>query len=160
MWYCYILRNTKPEFSNLTYNGSTNNPKRRIRQHNKEITGGARFTSRTNGGWVYYFLMSGFPDHINALQAEWRIKHCTGSSGPRPRKYCGVNGRICGLNEVLPLDHWTSKSIINNKTENFKIHINEDVYRFIDWTLIPPNIEVNSVSQILEECYIEKICQL
>ena len=41
-WYCYILRNKQPQYSHLTYNGSTNNPKRRLRQHNEEISGGAR----------------------------------------------------------------------------------------------------------------------
>ena len=153
-WYCYILRNTKPEFRNLTYNGSTNNPKRRLRQHNKEISGGAKFTSRTNGGWEYYFLMSGFPDNINALQAEWRIKHCTGKPGPRPPKYCGVSGRICGLNEILPLERWTSKSEIDNSTVGFKFYIIDEMMKYLDISNIPQNIEIISVPHILEEFFV------
>ena len=38
---CYILK-----CGNYTYNGCTNNFKRRIRQHNGEIVGGAKCTFR------------------------------------------------------------------------------------------------------------------
>ncbi len=44
MWYCYILRNKLEQFKHNTYNGSTNHPMRRLRQHNEEIKGGARAT--------------------------------------------------------------------------------------------------------------------
>ena len=154
VWFCYLLRNVLPEFSNLTYNGSTNNPVRRLRQHNKEICGGAKFTSRTHGGWEIYCLMSGFPDHVNALQAEWVIKHCLRKPGPRPKKYCGVAGRIRGLNEVLPLENWTSKSTIDNRTSSFKLHIVKDMVSYLDLSLIPLNIEVIIVDKILPEHYV------
>ena len=154
VWFCYLLRNVLPEFSNLTYNGSTNDPVRRLRQHNKEICGGAKFTSRTNGGWEIYCLMSGFPDHVNALQCEWVIKHCLRKPGPRPKKYCGVAGRIRGLNEVLPLENWTSKSTIDNRTSSFKLHIVKDMVSYLDLSLIPLNIEVIIVDKILPEHYV------
>ena len=154
VWFCYLLRNVLPEFSNLTYNGSTNNPVRRLRQHNKEICGGAKFTSRTHGGWEIYCLMSGFPDHVNALQCEWVIKHCLRKPGPRPKKYCGVAGRIRGLNEVLPLENWTSKSTIDNRTSSFKLHIVKDMVSYLDLSLIPLNIEVIIVDKILPEHYV------
>jgi predicted GIY-YIG superfamily endonuclease len=154
MWYCYIIRNTKQEFKNLTYNGSTNNPIKRLRQHNKEISGGARYTSRTNGGWEYYFLMSGFPDHINTLQCEWRIKHCTGKPGPRPRQYCGVEGRIKGImNEVLHLEYWTGKSVINNRTSAFNVYITEDCLRNIELSNIPSYINLIKVITITPDMY-------
>lgn len=44
MWFCYILRNRDPRYRNMTYNGSTNDPIRRLRQHNEEISGGAKAT--------------------------------------------------------------------------------------------------------------------
>lgn len=152
-WFCYLLRNTDPEYRNLTYNGSTNDPRRRLRQHNKEIKGGARFTSRTNGNWEIYCLMSGFPNHVNALQCEWRWKHCTGKPGPRPKCYCGVSGRISGLNEVLFLDNWTSKSIENNRLGQFKLYIVQDMAHLIDHSRIPSNIEIIVVDRITEVCY-------
>ena len=154
VWFCYLLRNVLPEFSNLTYNGSTNDPVRRLRQHNKEICGGAKFTSRTHGGWEIYCLMSGFPDHVNALQAEWVIKHCLRKPGPRPKKYCGVAGRIRGLNEVLPLENWTSKSTIDNRTCSFKLHIVKDMVSYLDLHAIPSNIEVIIVDKLLPEHYV------
>ena len=74
MWYCYILRNKLEQFKNNTYNGSTNNPMRRLRQHNEEIKGGARATHGKGGAWEICVMLSGFPDHVNALSCEWRMK--------------------------------------------------------------------------------------
>lgn len=141
-WYCYLLRNSQEKYSNLTYNGSTNNPVRRLRQHNSEICGGARFTGRTGGGWSIYCIMSGFPDHVNALQCEWRWKHCSGKPGPREKKYCGVVGRIRGLNEVLGLRNWTSKSTVDNSLGKFKLYIVRSMSNYLDLSLLPKNIEV------------------
>ena len=114
MWYCYILRNKLPQFQNNTYNGSTNNPPRRLRQHNEEIKGGARATHGKGGGWEFCAMLSGFPDHINALSCEWRMKCPSGKPGKRESKYQGVRGRISSLNEILPLHRWTGKCIVDN----------------------------------------------
>ena len=98
--------------------------------------------------------MSGFPDHVNALQCEWVIKHCLRKPGPRPKKYCGVAGRISGLNEVLPLEKWTSKSTIDNRTCSFKLHIVKDMVSYLDLSLIPLNVEVIIVDTIMPEHYV------
>ena len=50
-WYCYLLRNTSEQFKMCTYNGSTNDLKRRLRQHNEEIKGGAKATHGKNNSW-------------------------------------------------------------------------------------------------------------
>ena len=141
-WYCYILRNKQPQYSHLTYNGSTNNPKRRLRQHNEEISGGARYTHGRNGGWEIYALLTGFTDHKNALSCEWRIKHTNGKPGKRPQNHLGVVGRIVGLNEVIRLDKWTSKCVVNNKDINYRLYIAEDVEKYIKREEAPPNIEI------------------
>ena len=86
MWYCYILRNKLEQFKNNTYNGSTNNPMRRLRQHNEEIKGGARATHGKGGAWEICAMLSGFPDHINALSCEWRMKCPSGRPGKRERE--------------------------------------------------------------------------
>jgi predicted GIY-YIG superfamily endonuclease len=52
--YCvYILRNTH---SSRTYCGTTNNPTRRLRQHNGEIKGGAKYTRAFKGlgEWTFH----------------------------------------------------------------------------------------------------------
>ena len=141
-WCCYILRNKQPQYSHLTYNGSTNNPKRRLRQHNEEISGGARYTHGRNGGWEIYALLTGFTDHKNALSCEWRIKHTNGKPGKRPQNHLGVVGRIVGLNEVIQLDKWTSKCVVNNKDINYRLYIAEDVEKYIKREDAPPNIEI------------------
>jgi|SRR5210317_1742137 len=143
-WYCYILRNTQPKYNHLTYNGSTNNPKRRLRQHNEEIAGGAHYTHGRNGGWEIYALLTGFVDHKNALSCEWRIKHTNGKPGKRPPQHSGIIGRIVGLNEVLKLSKWTSKCTVENKDVMYRLYIAEDVEKYIIKSDLPSNIDIVS----------------
>ena len=148
MWFCYILKN---ENNKSTYNGSTNNPVRRLRQHNKELVGGSRATSRYNGGWSYIAILSGFPDKINALQAEWRIKCPAGKPGKREKKHEGPEGRIKSLNQILLLDYWTKQSTICNRDFKMKLLILEDMVQYLDKSLIPDNIEIITTSKIEDE---------
>jgi predicted GIY-YIG superfamily endonuclease len=142
-YYCYILRNSHEPDKNRTYNGYTVNPSKRIRQHNQEIKGGAIYTkSWGNKLWEIYVLITGFPDHHNALQCEWKIKH-PAKVRTRPQKYNSPSGRIQGLNEILQHDKWTSKSEIKIKDLKLKIWIVNEYYHLL--TNIPSNIEVISV---------------
>jgi len=155
MWFCYILRNKDAKYKTLTYNGSTNHPKRRLRQHNEEICGGAKATHGKNGAWEIYALLTGFPDHVNALSCEWRIKHPTGKPGKRPLKYCGVNGRILGLNEVLCLKKWTNQCTVENDTGSFRLYLVEDVAHLINRKKVPANMEIVVVPVITEEHFVD-----
>ena len=63
-----------------TYVGATVNLERRIRQHNKELVGGAVATSnKVVKGlmWNMVCYVSGFPDWVSTLQFEWRLKQLT-----------------------------------------------------------------------------------
>ena len=145
-YYCYILQNSYPNHKKRTYNGFTVNPKRRIRQHNQEIKGGARYTKKFgNKSWEIYVLVTGFPNNVNALQCEWRIKH-PDNRRKRPIKYNSPEGRIKGLCEVLQLDRWTSQSDVNNTDSQFTVWIK----RGFDHLLcdLPDNIKVNVVDKI------------
>jgi len=95
-WSCYVLAR---DDSAHTYCGMTNNLARRLRQHNGEITGGARATARRGAGWRVAMALHGFATQREALQAEWRWKHPAG----RPRSRCapGLAGRAAGLRAVL-----------------------------------------------------------
>ena len=113
--YCYILQN---DDNQKTYNGYTVNTVKRLRQHNGEISGGAKST-KCSKTWKYICIVSGYPDKINALQCEWRIKKPFNKR--RTREYCRSEGRIKGLNHVLHLDRWTSNSIPNGE---FPLEVN------------------------------------
>lgn len=144
-WFCYILRCTDENNKNLTYNGKTNDIVRRLKQHNGELKGGAKATKGKK--WEVYMLMKGFPDEHNALSCEWRIKHPT-KSKKRPQKYCGVNGRIYGMNEVLKSEKWTNNTKHLNSENNYKLFITEDVLDILDINAIPDNIEIFKVKRM------------
>jgi predicted GIY-YIG superfamily endonuclease len=140
-WYCYIIKSFDEKYS---YNGSTNNPVRRLRQHNGEICGGAYRTKKARP-WHYYAILKGLPNHINALSAEWRIRYPS-NKRQKEAKYKGINGRIVGLNEVLKLDQWTNQCKIKNKDMNLELFILKDYVHLIDD--LPNYIKINIVDHI------------
>ena len=142
-WFCYILQTDTNTMS--TYNGSTNNMVRRLRQHNGELVGGAKYTKRNGANdWKVYFLMTGFLDHQNCLQAEWRIK-CPDNKRRRGAKYNGREGRIRGINEILKLQKWTSNSVIDNSTVNYEIWIVKKYSHLL--TEYPTNIIIHEIDE-------------
>ena len=58
-----------------TYIGATTDVDRRLRQHNGELSGGARKTSQRPGQWYRVCYLRGFTSWREALQVEWRWKH-------------------------------------------------------------------------------------
>ena len=70
MFFCYILSSLHEKYLNGTYIGFTDDPLHRIRQHNGEIKGGAKFTKRRRP-WKLILVISNFPNKIAALKFEW-----------------------------------------------------------------------------------------
>lgn len=103
--FVYLLKCT----DGSTYVGATVNLDRRLRQHNKELKGGARRTGMkvANGKtWHRVCYVSGFPDWTATLQFEWRWKQLT-------RKYSGdpLDRRMMALCELLKLSQSTTKAL-------------------------------------------------
>ena len=106
-FYVYLLVSTDKS----TYIGATIDLNRRLRQHNKEIKGGAYATGAkvSNGElWERALHVSGFPDWQSALQFEWRWKQI---SRKLPNKMYPLERRIKALKTLLSLDKSTSKAM-------------------------------------------------
>jgi structure-specific endonuclease subunit SLX1 len=106
MFYVYLLESTNKS----TYVGATVDLEKRLRQHNKEIKGGAHATGikvAQGESWTRAAHVSGFPDWQAALQFEWRWKHL---SRKYPLKTNPLERRITALIELLNLPQSTSKA--------------------------------------------------
>jgi len=105
--YVYLLVST----DNSTYIGATMDLDKRLRQHNKEISGGAHATGvKVAKGqfWTRAAHVEGFPSWVAALQFEWRWKQL---SRKLSAKLFPLDRRIRALKELLSLEKPTSKSI-------------------------------------------------
>ena len=105
-----------------TYVGATVDLNRRLRQHNKEIKGGAYATSaKVKKGeiWERACHIRNFPDWSSALQFEWKWKNVS-----RKKSYSllPLERRIIALKEILQMEKPTSKA-----------------KKFSEWT-IPPEV--------------------
>lgn len=150
MWYCYILRNTNPLYSNLTYNGFSPDVENRLKVHNKNK--GAKATKGKGPTWEIYALMTGFASKSNALSCEWRIKKVI-NTRKRPAQYCGVAGRIKSLNVILPLEMWTMQCKVKNSDCQYTLWLTEDVQHYVDRKIVPSNITIIVVPKIIPEVY-------
>ncbi len=96
---------------NSTYVGATIDLGHRLRQHNKEIKGGAHATSaKVDKGeiWTRACHVSGFPTWQSALQFEWRWKQL---SRKISSKMFPLERRMVALKELLALEQSTSLAV-------------------------------------------------
>ncbi len=94
-----------------TYVGATVDLDHRLRQHNKEIKGGAHATSiqvERGETWERVCHVAGFPTWSAALQFEWRWKQITRKL---PTRMDPLERRIQALRMLLALDRPTSKAV-------------------------------------------------
>jgi predicted GIY-YIG superfamily endonuclease len=93
-----------------TYVGYTTDLKRRLRQHNGEITGGAKSTR--GGRWEVMFYVTGFPNAQTALSCEKRFHLLKTSNRPG------------GIVKVLSMERWkrTKKEDIMPATLDLTLH--------------------------------------
>lgn len=92
----YLLQN---DGNPCTYVGSTNNAKRRIRQHNGNLCGGARYTSKhkpENHDWFFYGYIPNLTKH-QALSIEKKIQ----IRSRRMKDKKAIDRRIQAIFEIL-----------------------------------------------------------
>lgn len=133
-WYCYMIT-AGPR----TYIGKTNDLRRRLRQHNSIISGGAKAT-RGRGPWRIVWYVRGFISERHALQFEWRLHN------PPTRRF-GIIGRTKCLIDVCTLPRCTSKA---PPAHSIRLHVKvapsvlgdirrhlEQLPRYMSWSAIP-----------------------
>lgn len=107
-FYCYLLCTENEQ----TYVGATIDPDRRLRQHNKEISGGARATGiRVAQGltWNRICYLENIPEWRTALQIEWRWKQLGRTQFKHIRN--PIERRLYSLKKLLSLEKPTEKAI-------------------------------------------------
>ena len=108
MSYVYLLLATP--LRDATYVGATVDLDRRLRQHNKEIKGGAHATGikvAKGDTWIRAAHVAGFPDWQAALQFEWRWKQLTRKLPPKMKP---LERRMVALKQLLALERPTTKA--------------------------------------------------
>ncbi len=100
-----------------TYVGATVDVERRLRQHNKELSGGAHATGikvAKGETWRRHCYVKGFPDWQACLQFEWRWKQL---SRKLSKTIPPLERRMIALDELLHLDRPTSKAKLYSEWE-------------------------------------------
>ena len=124
MSYVYLLLATP--LRDATYVGATVDLDRRLRQHNKEIKGGAHATGAKvakGNTLIRAAHVAGFPDWQAALQFEWRWKQLTRKMSPQLKP---LERRIIALKQLLALERPTSKAKAYTEWETPPIVLMED----------------------------------
>ena len=105
-----------------TYIGATKDVQHRLRQHNRELSGGAKCTAGRQ--WTLMCFTSGFPDWRATLQFEWAWKYMTKKQGKK-----GIAGRIAGLHALLQKEKPTSNALpYKNWSDNFTLHVPSETH--------------------------------
>lgn len=116
MSFVYFIQST----NGSTYIGATVNLDKRIRQHNKEIKGGATATSiKVEEGqvWSYICYVENFPSWNEALKFEWRWKQISRQIQKSKPAQKPIERRLEALKTLLSLDRPTSKALAYSEWE-------------------------------------------
>jgi predicted GIY-YIG superfamily endonuclease len=113
-----------------TYIGCSIDPVQRLRCHNGEISGGARYTLSKGPGWVKVFIISSF-DKRCSMRLEWSLKHPNVS---------GLRGRVGKAVDVLNMERFTSKAGLTSELDMVMHWFDEE--RFDCLNNLPSNVSI------------------
>lgn len=127
---CYALENGR---TNKSYTGQTNNFERRIRQHNGELKGGARYTHSVQGGqWTPIYRVCGFVTLRAVLQFEIAAKRrkvpCRGGKKAYTR---GPVGRVTQLEYLLSLGRLNTEAHSHFASNGIRIELDISLNRYL-----------------------------
>jgi predicted GIY-YIG superfamily endonuclease len=105
----YTVYLLKSEVSNRTYVGYTVNLKKRIRQHNGEIKGGAKKTQKYRP-WKLVAWVTGFPYERTALQYEFCVQRTK-----KYRRTSGVKNKLFIMKMLLHQEKICSTAPLNSE---------------------------------------------
>lgn len=117
--YVYILQSLDETHPNRTYVGYTINLKQRLRKHNGEIKGGAKYT-RVGRPYIIHGYVEGFADKSEALSFEWHCHHPAGRPRKRGKgnlrtrfdKYKGVERREKIMKYLMKQERWNHLKLV------------------------------------------------
>lgn len=101
-YYCYFL-GQHDNWNGQTYNGYPVNLRRRLRQHNGEIKGGAwATTAKDKDAWSFIAVLTSdsWNSVSRAMACEWNCRYPTRKK-PQPKIFAGAKGRINSLVEIF-----------------------------------------------------------
>ncbi|ANZ74245.1 BA75_01608T0 [Komagataella pastoris] len=103
MYYVYLLQSQEKPQS--FYIGSTNNPQRRLAQHNGDLAAGGAFRTKREGyrPWKMVMLCVGFHSKIAALQFEhaWQHSHLTRHIEDKLSHSNSIHIKLANLKKLL-----------------------------------------------------------
>jgi predicted GIY-YIG superfamily endonuclease len=147
MYCCYLIINSA---NFKTYIGSTNNLERRLKQHNKIIKGGAKYTTafKGNGQWTPILIVDGFKEHKIALSFEWRMKRSKNNNG-KLKPNSGYRNRIKEVFNIIESDLITNNGgnvseleMLSIKVSNAHINLFDKVIDNNTILNLPLNTEI------------------
>ena len=119
-YFVYLLQSLHTPTTTRMYIGFTPKPRRRLRQHNGEIKGGAKKTSQ-HRPWEHVCIVSGFPNKFVAYMFEHQWQSCFGHMRPSrvikdalvglDYRSKGWKGRFMVLHTMLQLPLWKQMNL-------------------------------------------------
>lgn len=103
MWWVYVIQSQQVRFGKrgrrlpgFFYVGASTNPPRRLRQHNGELVGGGRYTSK-HRPWKLMAVYGPYANQSEAMKAERALKKGKRSTGrlkwsTKDSKWCRGSG--------------------------------------------------------------------
>lgn len=106
-WWVYVIQSLEKRFGKrgnplpgFHYVGCSTDPRRRLRQHNGEIAGGGKYTSK-HRPWLLMAIYGPFGNQSEALKAERALKR--GKRGPQRTNWTTEDSPWCrGLGRADP----------------------------------------------------------